>query len=391
MKILFITEKYPPIVCSGNRVYNLVKELSVDYNITVMCRENNRWLFPMPVDDTIPKLQNVNEIGFKIHDSLLLIPTMILFKLKLISNSKFYFKNMKKIIDKNAENFSDFDLVIVSGPSWDAFKGAEYLFNKFNIPFILDYRDPWVCRNKKELDVQKRIINKAKAVVTVTNSFVKKIKQLTNYKKTVLVIENGVDLNSVKDLIAKKPNDNKLRIGFAGNFVNYHNVDILLRAISQLPKEIKENVIFEGCGGPFQKKYEKLSKKLGVVSNYYGHLSINEMNKVLINCDLFYLGNSNNNAVGGKFYNYLGLNKPILCYTFKNSQLDKEINSNKLGFLCFSELELAKKIEEIYNNKKLLSENNFEIKKHIKNYDWKILSKKYINLINNIDLNELKK
>lgn len=384
MKILFITEKYPPIVCSGNRVYNLVKELSNTHDLTVMCRENNRWLFPMPVDDTIPKLQNVNEIGFKIHDSLLLIPTMILFKLKLISNSKFYFKNMKKIIDKNAAKFSDFDLVIVSGPSWDSFKGAEYLFDKCAVPFILDYRDPWICRNKKELDIQKRIINKAKAVVTVTTDYSLEIKDICNYKKSILVIENGVGLNCVKYLKTTKKKDSKLRIGFAGNFVNYQNVDVLLRAISQLPKEIKENVIFEGCGGPFENKYKKFSKKLGVVSNYYGHLPINKMNEVLINCDLFYIGNSVKNAVGGKFYNYLSLNKPILCYTFKDSQLDKEIKNNKLGFLSYSESELTKKIEEIYNNKKLLSENNFNIKKYIKNYDWKELAKKYINLIKSI-------
>ena len=384
MKILFITEKYPPIVCSGNRVYNLVKELSNTHDITVMSRENNRWLFPMPVDNTIPKLQNVTEIGFKIYDSLLLIPTMILFKLKLISNSKFYFKNVKKIIDKNADKFSDFDLVIVSGPSGDSFKGAEYLFDKFNIPFILDYRDPWICRNKKELDIQKRIINKAKAVVTVTKKTIKQIKGITNYNKNIFIIENGVDLNLVKDLVTEKPKDNKLRIGFAGSFINYQNVDVLLKAISNLPKEIRENIIFEGCGGPFQKKYEVLSEKLGVVSNYYGHLSINKMNTILINCDLFYLGNSINNAVGGKFYNYLSLNKPILCYTFKNSQLDKEIKNNKLGFLCYSESELTKKIMEIYNNKKLLSENNFEIKKYIKNYDWKELAKKYIGLIKKI-------
>ena len=381
MKILFITEKYPPIVCSGNRVYNLVKELSITHDITVMCRKNNRWLFPMPVDYTIPKLQNVTEIGFKINDSLLLIPTMILFKLKLISNSKFYFKNMKKIIDKNADRFSDFDLVIVSGPSWDSFKGAEYLFDKFNIPFILDYRDPWICRNKKELLDQKRIINKAKAVVTVTKETIKQIKGITNYNKNIVLIENGVDLNSIKNINSNKIKDNKLRIGFAGNFVNYQNVDVLLRSMSNLPKDIRENVIFEGCGGPFQKKYEVLSKKLGVVSNYYGHLSINRMNEVLINCDVFFLGNSNNNAVGGKFYNYLSLNKPILCYTFKNSQLDKEIKNNKLGFLSYSESELTKKIKEIYNNKKLLSENNFEIKKYIKNYDWKELGKKYADLI----------
>lgn len=381
MKILFITEKYPPIVCSGNRVYNLVKELSVDHNITVMRRKNNRWLFPMPIDSTIPKLKKVTEIGFTINDSLLLIPTMVLFKLKLISNSKFYFKNMKKVIDKNTDQFSNFDLTIVSGPSWDSYKGAEYLFDKFNIPFILDYRDPWVCRNKKELDVQKRIINKAKAVVTVTKKTAKQIKDITNYDSEIFVIENGVDLNSVKNVTANKIKDNKLRIGFAGSFINYQNVDVLLKAISQLPKEIKENIIFEGCGGPFEKKYKKLSKKLGVVSNYYGHLSIKDMNKVLINCDLFYIGNSIKNAVGGKFYNYLALNKPIICYTFKNSQLDQEIKNNKLGFLCYSESDLTKNIQEIYNNRKLLSEKNFEISKYIKNYDWEELAKKYVDLI----------
>jgi len=380
-KILFITHRYPPFVVSGNRVYYLSKYFSKMCDVTVFTRGNNR-LFKNYIKDYNFNTDFVNKIYFSVFDNLF---TSLLYHLKIISKKVFYFNFAKKKINKNQDFFGCFDLVVTSGPCWDAFYVAEYLFDKFNIPFILDYRDPWICRNKKELDIQKRIINKAKAVVTVTNSFAKKIKNITNYEKNIFIIENGVDLNSVKDLKQKKLKGNKLRIGFAGSFINYQNVDVLLKAISNLPKEIKKNIIFQGCGGPFQKKYERLSQKLGVSSNYYGHLSINKMNSVLINCDLFYLGNSNNNAVGGKFYNYLSLNKPIFCYTFKNSQLDKEIKNNKLGFLCYSESDLTKKIMEIYNNKKLLSENNFEIKKYIKNYDWKVLGKKYVNLIGEIN------
>jgi glycosyltransferase involved in cell wall biosynthesis len=388
MKILFITGAYPPIVCAGNRVYNLVNYLSKEHEITVMFRKNKNILFfKMPEDHTLKKIKNITEIPYTINYNLILIPLRILFKLNLIPSMNVYFNKIKKIIDENSEEFSKFDLVIASGSPWDVFKVAEYLFDKFKIPFILDYRDPWISNNKATIKDQKRIINKAKAVVTVTNSCVGKIKQIANYKKDILIIKNGVDLNSVQGL-KKQIKDNKLRIGFAGNFVNYHNVDVLLRAMSKLPIEIKENIIFEGCGGPYQKKCERLSKKLGVVSNYYGHLSLDKMNKVLNNCHLFYLGTIINDAVSGKFYNYLSLNKPILCYTFKNSQLDKEIKNNKLGFVCYSESELTEKIKEIYNNRNMLSENNFKIKEYIRNYDWKVLAKKYINLIDDINGNK---
>ena len=376
MKILFITEKYPPIVCAGNRVYNLVKELSKKHDITVFTRKNNRWLFPMPLDRTIPQISKVKKIYFKINDSLFLLPTMILFRLNLISNSKFYFRNGKKTINKNKNLFNEFDLVIASGPSWHSFYLAEYLFDKYNIPFILDYRDPWISKNKLETNIQRRIINKAKKVVTVTKSCVNIIKNINNYNQNISIIENGVDLSIYKNLRVNQNKNKLLKIGFAGRFVNYHNVDKLLFAISKLPLNIKKNIIFEGCGSLY-KKYKLLAKKLQITSNFYGHLSIDKMNNVLNKCDLLYTGNSNNNAIGGKFYNYLALNKPILLHTFNNSTLDIEVNQNKLGFVSYNIKELSLIIKNIYLNKKLLDKNNFKIEKYIQNYDWKILAKKY--------------
>lgn len=382
MKILFITERYPPFVAAGNRVYYISKYFSNNHEVFVFTRKNDRLIRNYPKDNCF-NTNFVNKIYFNVHDNIFL---SLLNKIKILNRNSFYYVSGKKEIKKNEELFKNFDLIIASGPTWDAFYLAEYLFDKYNIPYILDYRDPWISNNNVVIKDQKRIINKAKAVVAVTNSFVGKIKQITNYKKDILIIENGVDLNSVKDL-KKQIKDNKLRIGFAGYFVNYHNVDVLLKAISNLPKDVRKNIIFEGCGG-LHKKYEILSKKLGVVSNYYGHLSLDKMNKVLNNCHLFYLGNSNNNAISGKFYIYLSLDRPILCYTFENSELDKEIKNNKLGFVCNSESELTEKIKEIYNNRNMLSKNNFKIKEYIKNYDWKVLVKKYTNLIDDINGNK---
>lgn len=380
MKILIITEKYPPIVCSGNRIYNLVKHLSKNNEISVMCRENNRWLFPMPEDRTIPMLKNVKLIKFKIYDSLLLIPTMILFKLKLISNSKFYYKQIKNKIKNNKELFKDIDLVIASGPSWDVFKGAEYLFDTYDIPFILDYRDPWISRTKRELNIQKRIINKAKDVVTVTESFAKQIEKINNYSKKINIIENGVDLNNIKFNLKKKQ-DKKLNIGYAGSLIEYQNVNKLCYAIYKLPKNIKKNITLNIYGEDLFNKYKKLSKKLKIKINLNGFLNNNKLIEKLNECDLFYIGHSINNSISGKFYVYLSLNKPILLFTNKSSQLNTILKKHKLGFINYNIEELSKTIEKIYKNRKLLNENNFEIKKYIKNYDWKILAKKYEKII----------
>jgi glycosyltransferase involved in cell wall biosynthesis len=376
MHILFITEKFPPIVCAGNRIYYLAKYISKDHKVTVMSRKNNRWLFPMPTDYTLKIPKDIIQINFIINDSLFLIPTMLLFKFNLISNSKFYFKNIKKIIDTNLDDFKKYDLVISSGPSWDSFKAAEYLYDKLKIPYILDYRDPWLPKNKIEFNNQNRILQKAKQVVTVTDSCVSIIKKQTNYHKKIHVVENGVDLECIKHFNLSKKASAILKIGFAGRFVNYHNVDKLIYAISILPKDIKNKIIFIGAGSLY-KKYKSLCKKLNVNSTFYGHLSVNKMNSVLYECDLLYTGNNVYNAIGSKFYTYLSLNKPLLIYTIKGSQLEKDVLNNKLGFISYSEKELSEIIKKIYLNKNVLNENKFNIKKYIENYDWKILSKKY--------------
>ncbi len=380
-KILFITEKYPPQVNSGNRIYYLSKELSKKYDVSIIHRKNSRWLFPKPKDYSIPKIKKIKFIGYKVYDSILLIPKIILYKMRLIPHTHLHFNKIKKIIVKNVKYFQNFNLVICSGPPFKLYNAAEYLHDKFNIPFILDYRDPWISRTKKDLINQKRIINKASSVVTVTDFFAKEIKKITNYNKKINIIENGVDLSFFKNNYKQKINKQKIRIGYAGSFVPYQNIDILIKSVSKLPQEIKKNIVLEICGKYYSKKYINLAKKNKVNANFYGYLNLLEMNKTLNNCDLLYIGHSINSSVGGKLYTYLALNKPILCYTQKESQLDKEIKNNKLGFICYNIDQLSKTIENTYNNRKLLNNDNFKIEKYIKNYDWDILSEKYDILI----------
>jgi glycosyltransferase involved in cell wall biosynthesis len=384
MNILFITVSYPPIVCSGNRIYYLSRELSKNHNVTVMYRKNNRWLFPIPEDHTFPKIKSIKEIKFKLNDSLYLIPVTILYKLKLLSNTKFYFKSIKRIIDKDL-SFSKCDLVIASGPSWDSYKAAEYLYDKYKIPFILDYRDPWICRTKKDLLIQKRIVNKSIALVTVTHKYSKQIKLITNYKKNIYLIENGVDLSFFTGKSNTK-DSNFLKIGYAGSFVSYQNIDVLIKAVSILPKEIKSKVILEFCGKYNSVDNINLAKNLGVRANFHGHLNISNMKDVLKDCDLLYIGHSVENAVGGKLYIYLALNKPILCYTKRNSQLDLEIKKYGFGFISYNYKELSKSIQNLFENKNQINKKNKKIKNYIVNFDWKVLSKKYNDLIKELKI-----
>jgi hypothetical protein len=382
--ILFITEKYPPFTCSGNRIYNLSKHLSKNHNITILCRQNNNFLFPINIDKTIPLLKNIKIINFKIYDDLLLLPSKLLYKLKLIKqfNQTSYINQIKKIVNNNSQIFSNFNLIIASAPSWDSFKGAEYLHDKFNIPFILDYRDPWIPRNKKELNSQKRIINKAKAIVTVNNYVSKEIKEISNYKKKITIIENGSDKDLFSKLVQKKiSNKNKINIGYAGSLITYQNIDKLFYAVANQLENIKKNIVINIFGKDQFKKHSHLAKKLKINVKLNGFTPQNILKEKLNICDLFYIGHSINNATSGKFYIYLALNKPILLLTSKKSQLDVIFKNNKLGFINYNVDELSKTIYKIYNNKKLLNKNKFNIKKYIKNYDWKILAKKYEELL----------
>ena len=384
MKILFITEKYPPIVVSGNRVYNLVKNLNKKHKITVFTRSKNRWFFPMPVDYNISQIKNLNKIHFNISDNFLLLPIMGLFKLGLISNSKFYFNSGKKVILKNKDLFSNFDIVVASGPSWHAFYLAEYLFDNFNLPYILDYRDPWISKNKNEVKIQKRIINKAKKVVTVTDFCVDQIKEINNYKNKINLIENGVNLDIFEKYYKNKSKPDKLYIGYAGTFANYQGFNDLLIAIDSLPKDIKKNIFLEVCGKDFNNKYRDLAKKKNIVSKFYGHVSQEKMGQILSKCDFLYCGHKIYNAVGGKIYTYLGLNKPILLNSKKDSQLDLEFKRNKLGRVSYSIKGLSENIKQIYIDKKNKKIKKYDLQKYIKNFDWSNLAKKYDKLIGDV-------
>ncbi|MDD3976368.1 MAG: glycosyltransferase [Candidatus ainarchaeum sp.] len=373
MRILFITERYPPFVVSGNRIYYISKYFSNNHDVFVFTRKNDRLLKNYPKDDYL-YTDFVNKIYFNVQDNILL---SLLNKIKILNRNSFYYMSGKKEIIKNENLFKHFDLIIASGPTWDAFYLAEYLLDKYNTPYILDYRDPWITKSKIEKQSQKRILEKAKAVITVTKECADVIKLETKYDGDIKIIENGVDLNYFK-IKKKNKEEKKLKIGYAGSFLKYQEVDKLLSAINLLPKKIKKETEFFACGQRY-KKYKLLATKLNINSNFFGFVPFDKTNEILSDCDLLYIGNSIYNAVGGKFYIYLGLNKPVLAYTVKGSSLYNEIAEKNLGFVGLSVLELSNILKEVYKNKDLLNKNR--IKKYIFKYDWKELSKKYENII----------
>jgi glycosyltransferase involved in cell wall biosynthesis len=82
--------------------------------------------------------------------------------------------------------------------------------------------------------------------------------------KDVKVIHNGIDFKKIESV---KPSEEKSDIVFAGRLIKDKNVDVLIRAISLIKKEIQDIKCIIIGDGPEKEKLMNLAKELRVENN----------------------------------------------------------------------------------------------------------------------------
>ena len=82
--------------------------------------------------------------------------------------------------------------------------------------------------------------------------------------KNVKVIHNGIDFKKIESV---KPSEEESDIVFAGRLIKDKNVDVLIKAISLIRREISDIKCIIIGDGPEKEKLMKLAKELGVENN----------------------------------------------------------------------------------------------------------------------------
>ena len=276
----------------------------------------------------------------------------------------FYKKTKTKIRGKHFD--AVFCSICYSFPALTALKTANYL----NIPLFFDVRDMpeqapninyilqhkpprifgnWLANLYKKIHLKRRnsALIQASHITTISNWHYQALKK---YNQNISLIYNGFDENI---FIPDPQKTDKFLVSFFGRFLdeNLRNPTIIFTALKKLVEKNKifsQYVEFQW----FVDKYtEKIVKKHASKFQLLDFMDFKgfvlpaqvplEMNKSSI---LLLIENDSNQQVFGvletKSFEYIGVNRPILCTPNNNGELAKLLQSIKCGLVSSDTAEI---------------------------------------------------
>ena len=251
---------------------------------------------------------------------------------------------------------------------------------KYNIPYIILPHGSLTQKAQKTKRVKKKIFNKL-----FFNRFIKKAKSIqylsekekndsSKYKVRNIVLGNGIYVP--KNKLKVYGNEQKIKFVYIGG------LDILLKAISLIKKQVQESEVKLNIYGPFngqEKRLEKYIKKYEICNIVEIHDSIygEEKKKVLLESEVFI---QTSRSEGQPLGIMEAMSYGIPCIVTEETTFGKIIDENKCGYSskCDAE-EIAKNIMEIIRNKKKLNcFSNNAYKYAVNNFRWELIAKESI-------------
>lgn len=233
-------------------------------------------------------------------------------------------KKGEQIINENK-----IDVIFATAPPYTDFLVALELAKKYDIPFIIDYRDIWIdnpfhffatpFHKIYSGKLEKNILYRAERVV-VTTRYTKEL-LLKRYgflsHNEVDIVHQGYDAEDFKNFEKIKPDPDKFVITHSGLFQDNRTPKYMLKAISMFFKnrpEAAEHTELRFIG-IMRKKHLRYIKKYGLIKNTKctGYLPHNEVIRNLMESDLLWFMLNDNVRSPGKLYEYFASKKPILA------------------------------------------------------------------------------
>jgi len=238
------------------------------------------------------------------------------------------------------------DVIISTGPPHSMHLIAHGVHKITNIPWLADFRDPWVNMDnlenfklgqramKKHEKLEKMVMQSATSIISVSFTETENYRKLT--KSPVHTITNGFDIQDFK--IKSAPNKTKFVIGHYGTLGIDRDAPALWDALQLLCEnpEFKNDLLVEFTGPTdgliLQNAIESASQHNVKFIAYSSHEeSIQSMQEA--SCLLLIL-NNNGSEVGripGKIFEYMASGRKILGLGITTSDSSKLLLDSKSG------------------------------------------------------------
>lgn len=228
---------------------------------------------------------------------------------------------------KDYLNTNSVDLIIATGDPFILFRYASRLSRRHHIPWVADYRDPWIEKKNVKTNPLSRIFNRMMArkhlknvkAITTVSEFVKIKIQKNIDHKPIYIIPNGYDPEVRQTGKNIQQSDNLFTLGFAGTIYPWHPISEFLQCCSLFLEKAGNNKLEINFYGTnvndqisriVQTKFTNLE---GIV-NLYPRLPNKDMATRLATSNAFILFNDYS-ILGTKIFDYLALQRIILlCF-----------------------------------------------------------------------------
>jgi glycosyltransferase involved in cell wall biosynthesis len=294
------------------------------------------------------------------------------------------------------------DAIVSSGPPHSLHKIAKHLKKKFNIPWLADFRDPWLeildfhgfktsaSAFEKHKKLFRSVLNEASEVVVAHESVRENFQALTKTKVTL--ITNGYDAADIANAPQPIHDNKKFNVVFVGILYDKLNSPDLWNAFAKYASvdkifAEKLQLIFVGKVQPdAMRNLEKNDLlKYCKFTGYVSHEVAVGYEKI---ADLLLLltpsGNDFKYVIPGKLFEYLAVQKPILCLANANNDSAIIVSNSKAGIVVSpnSANEIKTVIESLFKDfegkKETYVASNFE------KFERKNLTAVLVNSLNSI-------
>ncbi|MFI5164150.1 MAG: glycosyltransferase family 4 protein [Bacteroidia bacterium] len=266
------------------------------------------------------------------------------------------------------------DAMISTGPPHSMHLIALGLKNKFNIPWLADFRDPWTnidfydkllltkSSDAKHKKLELEVLKNADTIVTVSWNWAKDFQKILN--RGIEVITNGFDEDDFHFNHLKL--DDKFSISHIGAMNKDRNPHLFWKALSELlrendllKKDLKIHLIGKNDFSVLQSIEENDLISYLQKTEYLPH---NEVLRQICTSQILLLPlNDTPNTLGiipGKIFEYLAAKRPIFAIGSEEGDSAKIIQEAKAGVICdFKNKEKMKKeimkMYSLYKEEKL--------------------------------------
>lgn len=275
---------------------------------------------------------------------------------------------------------------------------ALYAKKKSNLPWIADFRDPWVGnffmttdhskkRKKKDEKLELEVVTYADKIIMPTEPICEDYKKrYPQFSYKFDTITNGFDR---KDFLSGPIyNDNKFSICYSGNLVEGENPKVIINVLEKLFNEstaMKNNIELKFIGNIVD-NYKTLLANSRIKDNikFLPYMPYEEalqhMKSAVINLMILPNNEASNGIFSGKIFDYIGCEKPILGVMPSSSVAAQLINSKKIGgsFNFNEEDKIYSFIKELYYKWESGENLNTESMTKCYEFDRKVLTNKLV-------------